>query len=162
MARRVFFSFHYQKDVWRANQIRNAHIVDGTAAAGFQDASLWEEARKKGDAAIKALINKGLEGTTVTAVLIGSETASRTYVKYEIDQSIARDNGLIGIYIHNLKDRNGYTAVKGANPFDQLYFERDSRKIYLSSMYSTYDWVDDDGYNNFAAWVEAAAKKAGQ
>jgi hypothetical protein len=66
MARRVFFSFHYQNDVWRANQVRNSHIVDGTAAAGFQDGSLWEEAKKKGDAAIKKLIDDGLSGTTVT------------------------------------------------------------------------------------------------
>ena len=47
MARRVFFSFHYQRDVWRANQIRNIHNIIGTAAAGFQDASLWEEAYNK-------------------------------------------------------------------------------------------------------------------
>ena len=29
-------------------------------------------------------------------------------------------------------------------------------------MYKTYDWVDDDGYNNLAKWVEAAAKAAGR
>lgn len=26
----------------------------------------------------------------------------------------------------------------------------------------TYDWVNDDGYNNFGDWVEKAAKKAGR
>src|SRR5688500_5543091 len=116
MARRVFFSFHYQNDIWRANQVRNAHIVDGCAAAGFQDASLWEETKKKGDAAVKKLIDDGLAGSTVTVVLIGSETASRKYVDYEITQSIARGNGLLGIYIHNLKDQHGRTAYQGAVP----------------------------------------------
>ena len=62
MARRVFFSFDY-KHVWRVNQIRNIHNVIGTSAAGFQDASLWEEAKKKGDKDIKKLIDKGLENT---------------------------------------------------------------------------------------------------
>ena len=49
MARRVFFSFHYQRDVWRVNQIRSIPNVAGCAAAGFQDASIWEEAKRKGE-----------------------------------------------------------------------------------------------------------------
>jgi hypothetical protein len=161
MARRVFFSFHYQNDVWRANQIRNAHIVDGTAAAGFQDASLWEETKRRGDAAVKALIDRGLKGTTVTAVLIGSHTAQRKYVRYEIEQSVRQGNGLLGVHIHRLADRDGYADRKGENPFDQLYFQRNGGPIYLSQLYHTYDWVLHDGYNNFGAWVERAARDAG-
>ena len=64
MARRVFFSFHYQRDIWRVNQIRNIPNVTGTAAAGFQDASLWEEAKIKGDASVKKLIDEGLMNTS--------------------------------------------------------------------------------------------------
>jgi hypothetical protein len=68
MARCVFFSFHYQRDVWRANVVRNSGVVIGSAAAGFTDGSLWEEAKRKGDAEIKRMIRQGLEGTTVTLV----------------------------------------------------------------------------------------------
>src|SRR5881397_2946215 len=93
MARKVFFSFHYERDIWRTNVVRNSGIVEGTAAAGFHDASLWEEAKKKGDAEVKKLIDKGLVGTSVTVVLIGAETANRKFVDYEIEQSIARGNG---------------------------------------------------------------------
>jgi len=156
MAKRVFFSFHYQRDIWRVNQIRKAHVVEGTAAAGFQDASLWEETKRKGDEAIKALIDKGLQGTSVTAVLIGSETSSRKYVKYEIDQSVKRGNSLLGIYIHNLKDVNGHTCQKGGNPFDNLYYDRNGQRIYLSSIYPTYDWLHNGGYINFSKWIEVA------
>jgi hypothetical protein len=67
MARRVFFSFHY-KHVWKVNQIRSMPNITGTAAAGFQDASLWEESKKKSDRAIKALIDEGLKNTSVTVV----------------------------------------------------------------------------------------------
>jgi hypothetical protein len=63
MARRVFFSFHYQRDIWRINQIRSIPNVTGCAAAGFQDASLWEEARKKSDAAIMKMIDDALYNT---------------------------------------------------------------------------------------------------
>jgi hypothetical protein len=43
------------------------------------------------------MILKHLENTSVTVVLIGTETANRPWVKYEIEQSIARKNGLLGV-----------------------------------------------------------------
>lgn len=73
MARRVFFSFHYQRDIWRINQIRNIGEIVGASAAGFHDASLWEEAKKKGDVAINAMIDEGLKNTSVTVVCIGPQ-----------------------------------------------------------------------------------------
>ena len=79
MARRVFFSFHYQRDIWRVNQIRSIPNVTGCSAAGFQDASIWEDAKKKGDDAIKKLIRDGLKNTSVTVVCVGEKTAGRKY-----------------------------------------------------------------------------------
>jgi hypothetical protein len=90
MPRRVFFSFHYQRDVWRVNQIRNLHEIVGTAAAGFHDASLWEEAKRKGDATIKRMIDDALYNTSVTVIFIGNQTAGRTYINYEIQKSLDR------------------------------------------------------------------------
>ncbi len=146
MARKVFFSFHYGRDISRANVVRNSWLTKDKGTAGFIDASLWEEAKAKGDASIKKLIDDQMIGTTVTAVLIGSETAQRTYVKYEIAKSLERGNGLLGIYIHNIKDLNGNVAAKGANP--------------LAAGYPTYDWVIGNGYANLGTWVEAAYKAA--
>lgn len=116
MARRVFFSFHYQRDIWRVNQIRNIPEITGCAAAGFQDASLWEEAKKKGDAEIKKLIDKGLENTSVTVIFIGAKTAGRKYINYEIEKSIEKGNGIVGIQIHHLKNQAGETDEPGATP----------------------------------------------
>lgn len=160
MARCVFFSFHYQNDIWRANVIRNSHIVEGCAAAGFTDSSLWEESKRKGDEAVHALINRGLEGTTVTVVLIGTETANRKYVLYEINRSIMRGNGLLGVHVHNIKDRNGFTAIQGENPFDKFTWSESGQR--LSTTYRTYDWIYNMGYQNFGQWVEDAAKAAGR
>ena len=140
--RNVFFSFHYQRDIWRANVVRNSGAVIGESAAGFRDASLWEEAKKKGDRAIKNLIDEGLKGTTVTVVLIGAETANRAYVTYEIEKSIERKNGLLGLRIHNIKDQNGRTDVMGSIP----------AKL-IDGGYPTYTWTDCD---DFAQWVETA------
>lgn len=148
MARRVFFSFHYQRDIWRVNQIRNIPNVTGCAAAGFQDASIWEEAKKKGDATIKALINKGLENTSVTLVCVGSKTAGRTYINYEIDQSIARGNGIVAVRIHHLKDKDGNTDPEGAIP----------SKI-AAGGYKAYKYVD---HESLGKWIEEAARAAGK
>jgi len=94
--RRVFFSFHYEEDVWRASNARNAGQFDARAAAGWTDASLWEKAKQYGPAEIPRLIDTGLDGTSVTAVLIGAHTAQRDWVTYEIEQSIKRGNGVNG------------------------------------------------------------------
>lgn len=115
MARRVFFSFHY-KYVWKVNEIRSMPNIIGTAAAGFQDASLWEEAKKKGEKEIKKMIDKALENTSVTVVCVTYGSTSRKYINYEIDQSLKRGNGLVGIQIHHLKDQNSKTGEPGAIP----------------------------------------------
>jgi hypothetical protein len=146
MARRCFFSFHY-KHVWKVNQIRNMTNVIGSAAAGFQDASLWEEAKKKGDKTIKTMIDKALLNTTVTVVFVTYGTSGRKYINYEIDQSLARGNGLVAIQIHHLKDSNGETRPAGAIPSQ---IEGNGFKAYK---YTTKE--------SFAKWIEEAAILAG-
>lgn len=157
MARRVFFSFHYQEDIWRVNQVRNSWVVQKEENKKyntrlFWDSSLWEEVKKKGDSAIKSAINEGLQGTSVTVVLIGAHTYQRKYVKYEMGRSEARGNGLLGVYIGNLPDQGGNTSTNGPNPFHY---------VSLDKTYPTYYWYGNNGYENFADWVEAAAVAAG-
>jgi hypothetical protein len=155
MSRRVFFSFHYDRDIWRVNQVRNSRaFTDKSDEAYFFDHSLWEETKKKGDDALRQLINSGLKGASVTAVLIGAETSTRRWVKYEIDRSHSEGMGLLGVYIHRLTNREGNTDTKGANPFSQF-------PTWGSSV-TTYDWEADNGFENFASWVEKAAKAAGR
>ncbi len=147
MARRVFFSFHYERDVWRASVVRKSWVTKDRLSAGVFDASLWEEAKRKGDAAIKRMIDGALKNTSVTAVLIGTQTADRPYVRYEIKQSLARGNGLLGIRVHGIRDRDGSTDKAGRSPLPS------GCRIYL--------WNRDNGYENLGKWVERAAREAG-
>lgn len=148
MARRVFFSFHYQRDVWRVNQIRNIPNIIQTAAAGFSDASLWEEAKAKGEQTIKNMIDRALQNTSVTVVFIGAQTAGRKYINYEIDQSIARGNGLLGMQIHGLKDQNGRTDDVGNVP----------SKLSAGG-YKIFNYFDHD---KLSQRIEEAARAAGR
>lgn len=160
MARKVFFSFHYENDVWRANVVRNSWVTADTA--GFIDWADFEEVKKGGDAAIKKWIDDQLIGTSVTVVLIGSETNNREYVRYELQKSYERGNGILGIYIHNIKDSKGNTSSQGSTTFGTLGKRTDESDVYLFEIAKIYDWVIDDGYNNFSKWVEEAAKNAGK
>jgi hypothetical protein len=163
VARQVFFSFHYARDIWRVNQVRKSNSFQNSGdEAVYWDHSLWEETKKKGDDALRMLIDTGLKGASVTAVLIGAETSTRRWVKYEIEKSYDADKGLFGVYIHRLEDVLGKTDSKGANPFGVIQIPGGGGQVSLAGFCSTYDWVADDGPKNFASWVERAAKAAGR
>jgi hypothetical protein len=130
--------------------------------AGFWDAASWESVRKRGKEAIERWIDKQMEGTSVTVLLIGFETNKSEYVDYEIKSSHIKGNGMLGIYIHNMKGIDGKTDSKGINPLEQWYSTHSDRKIYYSEIYKTYDWIYDDGYKNMGDWIETAAKNAGK
>ena len=148
MARHVFFSFHYQRDIVRVNQIRNLPEVTDQAAAGFKDNSLWEKAKKKSDGAVKQLIDHGLIGSSVTVVCIGNKTAGRKFINYEIQKSIDRGNGIIGVQIHHLKNFAGEVDTAGDTP-----------ALLIRNGYKIYKY---DDHSKLKTWIEAAAKAAGK
>ena len=117
--RRVFFSFHYEADAWRAAQIRNAGGLDGNEPVSDNS---WEQVKLGGDAAIKRWIDEQIASRSCVVVLIGANTADRKWVRYEIKRAWATDKGVVGIYVHNLKDRYGRPAPRGENPFERLTF----------------------------------------
>lgn len=121
--RRVFFSFHYERDVWRAAQIRNMGVVEGNEP--FSD-NAWEEVKQGGDAAIERWVRQQMDGRTCCVVLIGTETAHRKWVLREIEIAWEMGLGVVGIYIHNLKDAEGLLSRKGANPFEKLLWMEDT------------------------------------
>lgn len=158
MARQTFFSFRYKNDCWRAGIVRNSWVTQERRASGYFDSAKWEEVKKKGDAAIASWIDGQLEGTSVTAVLIGADTYGKKWINYEITKSWDRGNGLLGIYIDGIKNSGGQTSARGANPFDQWTFKRQGNVVTIP----VYDWVGGEGYKNMGAWIEAAAKAAGR
>lgn len=161
MAKRVFFSFHYTQDNWRAAQVRNAGVVEGNAPVFDND---WETITRGGDTAIQRWIDGQMSGKSCAIVLIGSHTADRKWINYEITKAWNDGKGLVGVYIHNLKDRHGNLSTKGINPFSKLIMNYDGRTP-LSSVAKAYDppyWTSTSVYNhineNLDAWVEEAVR----
>lgn len=158
MTRKVFYSFHFKNDCWRAGQVRNIGVIEGNEPVSDNK---WEEVKKGGEKAIQKWIDDNLYNRTCTIVLIGSETASRKWIDYEIEKSWNDKKGVLGIYIHGLKDSNQSQGIKGANPFDKFNVKGTT----FSSIAKTYNppySASTDVYNyikeNIDSWVEEAIR----
>lgn len=121
MKRNIYFSFHYQDVIdFRANVVRNSGVFRA-GGVNFRDASIWEEAEEKNVRAIRELIDSELVGSSVTCVLIGSETYNRRWVRYEIVKSFEMQKGLLGTHINWIKGKDQQIKFwPGENPFDYL------------------------------------------
>ena len=150
IGRRVFFSFHYEQDAWRAAQVRNSQLFPVKGALGrFNDAVDWEQVKRQGDTAIRSWIMGQLSGTSVTVVLIGTLTSNRDWVDYEIQQSTLKNppNGLLGVYIHNIRNEHKHTSLQGQIP---RRLKTHNRTVYV------FDWVSENGRANLGNWIEQA------
>jgi len=156
MARKVFHSFHFERDSHRVSQVRNMGVLEGQPVLSGNE---WEKVKKGGDSAIQAWIDGKMKGRSCVVVLIGSATAGRKWVDYEIEKAWSDGRGLVGVYIHGLKNLSGFQDPKGANPFANFNVNGTG----LSSIVDAYDppyASSTDVYshikNNLAAWVEDA------
>lgn len=154
--RKVFYSFHFDNDVMRVQQIRNMGVIEGNVAV---TANTWEEVKKKGDPAIKTWIEENMSGKSCVVVLIGSDTSKRPWVQYEIKKAWEDGKALLGVYIHSLSCPNKGTSVQGANPFDKYTFKL-GEKVVTPLVFNP---KPADAYNdidaNLAEWIESAIKQ---
>lgn len=101
MAHKVFVSYHHANDQAKADYLRTEYGENNT----LLDRSLNEAYEDMTDDEILAAIRtEHLKDSTVTIVLIGSETANRKWVDWEIYASLRpygerSRNGLLGIYL---------------------------------------------------------------
>jgi MTH538 TIR-like domain (DUF1863) len=158
MVRKVFYSFHHKPDCARAARVRNMGVVEGNKPANDNE---WETIAKGGDRAIQRWIDDQLNGKSCNVVLIGESTAGRKWIEYEIRKAWNTNKGVVGVYIHKLKDFDGNQSSKGSNPFTNFKMVNSETK--LSSVVKTYnppyiDSKDACAYinDNLADWIEEA------
>ncbi|MFZ1528061.1 MAG: TIR domain-containing protein [Ferruginibacter sp.] len=158
MSRKVFTSFHYIPDNWRASQIRSMGKIEGNSVVSSNS---WEEVTSGGDKAIEKWINDNMSGKSCVVVFVGKNTAGRKWINYEIRKAWEDGKGILGIYVHNLKDSDGNQTAKGNNPFDE--FTLNDKK--LSTIVKCYDppsSISTNVYNhikeNIDDWIEEAIK----
>ena len=156
--RQVFYSFCYDDDCWRTQQIRNMGIVEGNQPAS---PNKWEELKQNGDDAVYKWIDDNLKYRSCTIVLIGENTYAKKFVRYEIEKSWKLGMGVFGINIHGLEDKEGYISDIGKNPFAYVKINGmlfPSVTIdrydagYKANNYSPYNYIS----SNMSDWIEKA------
>jgi hypothetical protein len=131
-------------------------ILEGNTPVSDND---WESITRGGDTAIRSWIDGQMKGKSCAIVLIGSNTAGRKWIKYEIEKAWKDGRGLLGIHVNNLKDSVGKQSLKGRNPFEDFKVNGKS----LASIVYAYNPPYSDSQNVYQyikagldAWVEEA------
>ncbi|CQD20982.1 hypothetical protein BN1232_05107 [Mycobacterium lentiflavum] len=157
MAKSVFFSFHYERDAWRVQQIINMGVLEGQPILKPQE---WEEVKRKGEQAIKNWIAEKMKGKSAVVVMVGNQTANREWVRYEIRYAWDNYFPLVGIRIHGLKDSNGKTDIAGQNPFERVTLTSGGTLAHHVPLYAPSGWtsqqVHADISANLTKWVNSA------
>ena len=170
--RQVFFSFRYAYDAWRASQVRNMGKVSNDSTFSDND---WEEVKEKSAEKIEKWINDEMAKRSCVVLLIGEHTKGRKWINYEIEKAWKSGKGLVGIYIHGLKNANGDQAHKGTNPLKDFCIDKtfnyiakhsdpaDKNEINLSEVCKAYDtpyktssYVYDYIKEHIEDWIEEA------
>jgi hypothetical protein len=149
MARRCFYSFHYQPDNWRASTVRQIGAIEGNRPASDND---WETIAHgpNHEERVQRWISNQINGRSCTVVLVGSGTAGRKWINYEVIKSWNDGLGVVGIRIHGLKDRFGGTSAPGDDPFDSITHGPSGRP--LSSIVKCYNPGGNTSQDRYA-WI---------
>jgi hypothetical protein len=137
MPRRIFLSFAYEDKL----QVQGFRLLKWNSNINieFFDSSLLTRVASQSTEYIKTCILEKLHNTSVTVVLIGSTTHRSQWVAWEIEKSIARGNGILGI------------RLKGQ---DQAIIP----PAMLVDHARVGNWMPD----NFSEWIETTAKLVGR
>ena len=157
----VFFSLHFERDIYRAEQIRAMGIVECNL---FLPRDEWEK-RKKMTGGVEKWIDASMRHRDCIIVLIGTETAARPWVRYEIKKAWTDGMSIVGIYIHNIKDPRYEDCpplhgkcIRGADPFAAI---RLNNGMSLSHYVTCYDPNPRDSCmdiaSNLVTWIKNAA-----
>ena len=169
MKRQVFYSFHYSNDCWRTQIVRNIGAIEGNTPVNV---SAWEEVKRKGSTAIENWINSNMRYRSCAIVLVGSETASRPWVQYDIESAWKTGKGIVCIDIHFLKNQYGETCSQGENPLSKFFVDKtynfiakrenavDSNEIRLSNICKFYHPSASNTYNDIANNIESLVEDA--
>ncbi|MCM8562255.1 TIR domain-containing protein [Pseudomonas shahriarae] len=154
--RKVFYSFHFDNDVMRVQQIRNMGVIEGNTEVTVNE---WEKVKNAGDAAIKKWINDNMSGKSCVVVLIGKDTSKRPWVQYEIKKAWEDGKAILGVNIHNLSCPNNGKSTQGVNPFDQTIFKIGDKVVkplvFNPKSSDAYNDIDE----NLADWIEEAIEQ---
>ena len=149
MARRVFYSFDYERDSIRVQQVKKMGVLAGQP---ILKSNKWEEVTGGTRRGIKRWIDTNMSDKSCIVVLIGRRTSEREWVRYEIEKAWNDGKGLVGVHIHKLADMSGRQTARGSNPFWSFHVRRGTMR--LSTVVNAYDPPRNTSAGAYR-WIEA-------
>lgn len=161
MAQSVFYSFHYDRDVARVQLVENINALEGQPILSPQE---WETVEGAGPKAVERWIDDKMKYTKAVIVLIGRDTATRSWVRYEIEKAWADKRPLLGIYIHGLSSF-GSVDPEGDNPFDSAAVDSWRIPVFNPTATDALGGIDSKGtyanlVDNLEAWSSQGVTRA--
>lgn len=155
MAKSVFFSFHYERDNWRVQQILRMGALEGQPILNSQQ---WEQVKRRGSAAVERWIDEQMRYKKAVVVLVGAQTAGRPWVQYEIEKAWAEKRPLVGVRINGLLDASRRPDPPGADPFAKLTAASflGGRPPLYAPRGATSQQIHADIAHNLTSWVANA------
>lgn len=156
----VFYSFHYDRDAARVQQVINMGVVEGQPLLTSQQ---WEAVKQRGDAAVETWIAEKMSYKSAVVVLVGAQTAGRKWVSYEISKAWQDKRPLVGIRINGLAPLNQNPDSAGADPFQQIRFQGGGTIGDYVTLHTPYGSTSKEIYAsisaNLTSWVNGAYKR---
>ena len=101
------------------------------------------------------------ERETCAIVLAGTDTANRKWINYEIIKAWDEGLGVVGIYIHGLKNLAAETSTKGNNPFDFIGYGNTGKKLSaIVKIYNPGGTTSKERYDWISTHLENAVEEA--
>lgn len=161
MARSIFASFYYDGDADRVQQVLKMGAIEGDSLVTAQ---AWESVKYKTDTAIENWIHTQMLRKNAVVVLVGSETASRHWVDYEIRKAWDDKRPMVGIRIHGLKNLAGKPSSRGKNPFSNVTLKDGTCLDARIDLHDPAGAASTDVYksisDNVDSWIANAKKRA--
>src|SRR4051794_14591262 len=92
---RVFFSFDFVEDLWRASVVRNRWISDPSLAGGGFWHPRFSQPDPPAGVELDRFVDEEIDRSDVTVVLIGRRTSKCPHVLHAIQRSAELGHGLL-------------------------------------------------------------------
>lgn len=112
LGRRIFISYHHDDTM----QAKGFNLLQWNPNVPFEFVGrhLISPVESEDPEYIRRKIREQLDGTSGTVVLIGNKTAESEWVDFEIRESLARGNGVLGIRLKDVRNVDIPPALKEA------------------------------------------------
>lgn len=144
----------------RVQQIMQIGAIEGDKLLSANEM----EQVKRSQGGIQRWIDDNMYYKSCVIVLIGSRTANRPWVQYEIKKGWEDGKGLLGVYVHNLRDPRTSDlppfygrSIQGINPFELFYLDNGKK---LSSVVPCFNPGRSNTYSAIANNIESLVERA--